>query len=129
VKFRDLETGKRYIFLTNNFDLPALTIANLYKARWQIELFFKWIKQHLRITVFYGRSPNAVRTQIWIAISVYVLVAIVKKRLGTKLDLYTLLQILSTTLFQKVELQQAFSCPDYTNPSSPAANQLQLFNF
>lgn len=129
VKFRDLETGKRYIFLTNNFNLPALTIANLYKARWQIELFFKWIKQHLRITVFYGRSPNAVRTQIWIAISVYVLVAIVKKRLGTKLDLYTLLQILSTSLFEKTELQQAFSCPDYTNPSSPAANQLQLFNF
>jgi hypothetical protein len=129
VKFRDPATGKRYIFLTNNFDLPALTIANLYKARWQIELFFKWIKQHLRITAFYGRSPNAVRTQIWIAISVYVLVAIVKKRLGTKLDLYTLLQILSTSLFEKIELQQAFSCPDYTNAADPTANQLQLFNF
>lgn len=129
VKFRDPATGKRYIFLTNNFDLPALTIANLYKARWQIELFFKWIKQHLRITAFYGRSPNAIRTQIWIAISVYVLVAIVKKRLGTELDLYTLLQILSTSLFEKIELQQAFSCPDYTGAPDPAANQLQLFNF
>jgi len=129
VKFRDPVTGKRYIFLTNNFDLPALTIANLYKARWQIELFFKWIKQHLRITAFYGRSPNAIRTQIWIAISVYVLVAIVKKRLDSKLDLYTLLQILSTTLFEKITLQQAFSSPEYTNADAPAANQLQLFNF
>ncbi len=129
MKFRDPATGKRYIFLTNNFDLPALTIANLYKARWQIELFFKWIKQHLRITAFYGRSPNAVRTQIWIAISVYVLVAIVKKRLGTEHDLYTLLQILSTSLFEKTELQRAFACPHYINPPDPSANQLQLFNF
>ena len=129
VKFRDPVTGRRYIFLTNNFDLPALTIANLYKARWQIELFFKWIKQHLRITAFYGRSPNAIHTQIWIAISVYVLVAIVKKRLDTKLDLYTLLQILSTTLFEKIALQQAFSSSDYTNADTPSANQLQLFDF
>ena len=128
VKFRDPDTGKAYIFLTNNFELPALTIARLYKARWQIELFFKWIKQHLRIKAFYGRSPNAVRTQIWIAISVYVLVAIVRKRLGTKLELYTLLQILSVTLFEKTSLEEAFSAPNYTTSSQPPPNQLQLFD-
>jgi hypothetical protein len=128
VTFRDPETGKRYSFITNNFTLPALTIAKLYKARWQIELFFKWIKQHLRIKAFYGRSPNAVRTQIWIAISVYILVAIVRKRLGSQRDLYTFLQILSVSLFEKIPLQQAVSCPDHTIHSDPISNQLQLFD-
>lgn len=129
VKFRDPETGRRYVFLTNNFDLPALTIANLYKARWRIELFFKWIKQHLRIKAFYGRSPNAVRTQIWIALSTYVLVAIVRKRLGTRLDLYTLLQILSVSLFERTPLEQAFGSANYTADHPPFPNQLQLFDF
>lgn len=129
VKFRDPETGRRYTFLTNNFDLPALTIANLYKARWRIEIFFKWIKQHLRIKAFYGRSPNAVRTQIWIALSTYVLVAIVRKRLGTRLDLYTLLQILSVSLFERTPLEQALDSANYTGDHLPFPNQLQLFDF
>lgn len=129
VAFRDPRSGKRYVFITNDFGLPALTISNLYKARWQIEMFFKWIKQHLRIKAFYGRSFNAVCTQIWIALSVYVLVAIVRKRLGTPLELYTLLQILSVSLFEKVELQQAFAVPDYTSASPESSNQLQLFDF
>jgi hypothetical protein len=129
VRYKDPETGRRYTFLTNDFRLPALTIAKLYRARWQIEIFFKWIKQHLRIKAFYGRSPNAVRTQIWIAISVYVLVAIVKKRLGIERDLYTILQILSVCLFEKIELQQALSNRDYISANLPSPNQLQLFNF
>lgn len=129
VRYKDPETGRRYTFLTNDFRLPALTIAKLYRARWQIEIFFKWIKQHLRIKAFYGRSPNAVRTQIWIAISVYVLVAIVKKRLGIERDLYTILQILSVCLFEKIELQQALSNRGYTSENLPSPNQLQLFNF
>jgi hypothetical protein len=128
VKYEDPETGKLYIFITNNFTLPALTIAKLYKARWQIELFFKWIKQHLRIKAFYGRSPNAVRTQIWIAISVYLLVAIARKRLGSERDLYTLLQILSVSLFEKTALSLAFSCLDYKADPIPSPNQLQLFD-
>jgi hypothetical protein len=128
VKYEDPETGKLYIFITNNFILPALTIAKLYKARWQVELFFKWIKQHLRIKAFYGRSPNAVRTQIWIAISVYLLVAIARKRLGSERDLYTLLQILSVSLFEKTALSLAFSSLDYRTDSTPTANQLQLFD-
>jgi hypothetical protein len=129
IRYNDLESGRSYVFITNDFTLPALTITQLYKARWQIELFFKWIKQHLRIKAFYGRSPNAVRTQIWIAISVYVLVAIVKKRLDLKPDLYTLLQILSVHIFQRTELRQALSGLDYTTTNLPVANQLQLFNF
>lgn len=129
IRYNDAETGRRYVFITNEFTLPALTITKIYKARWQIELFFKWIKQHLRIKAFYGRSPNAIRTQIWIAISVYVLVAIVKKRHGLTADLYTLLQILSVHLFQKVELRQALSGSDYTSGALPDSNQLQLFNF
>ncbi len=129
IRYNDLESRKGYVFITNDFTLPALTITQIYKARWQIELFFKWIKQHLRIKVFYGRSPNAVRTQIWIAISVYVLVAIVKKRLNLKPDLYTLLQILSVHIFQRTELRQALSGPDCTNAHLPTANQLQLFSF
>jgi hypothetical protein len=107
VSYFDAETGKRLKFLTNNFTLPALTIAQIYKQRWQVELFFKWIKQHLRIKAFYGTSENAVKTQIWIAVSVYVLVAIVRKRLGLEASLYQILQILSLTLFEKTPILQA----------------------
>ena len=106
VVFYDEENDKRLGFFTNNFELPALTIAQLYKCRWQVELFFKWIKQHLRIKAFFGTNENAVKTQIWIAISVYVLVAIVKKRLGVAASLYTILQILSLTLFEKTPFDQ-----------------------
>lgn len=129
VVYRDAETGKRFVFLTNNFALPALTIAQLYKARWQVELFFKWIKQHLRIKTFYGTSENAVKTQIWVAVCVYVLVAIVKKRLGLDHTLYTILQILSVGLFEKTPILQAFSQHDYTNQMDDLCNQLELFNF
>ena len=111
IGYRDLQTGKALVFLTNNFAVPALAIARLYHGRWQIELFFKWIKQHLRIKAFYGTSQNAVRTQIWIAISVYLLVAILKKRLHLDLSLYTILQILSLTLFEKTSISQALSQP------------------
>jgi len=127
IRYQDPETGKRLTFLTNDFQLPALTVAELYRQRWQVELFFKWIKQHLRIKAFYGTSLNAVCTQVWIAISVYVLVAIVRKRLGIERDLYTLLQILSVTLFEKVPLQQALSGPSYTSEDDQIRNQLQLF--
>jgi len=109
IRFKDPETDKALVFLTNNFTLPAATICALYKARWQVELFFKWIKQHLRIKKFYGTSENAVKSQIWIAVSVYVLVAIVKKRLNLDASLYTLLQIFSLTLFEKMPIQQAFA--------------------
>jgi hypothetical protein len=129
VRYKDPESGRRYVFITNDFTLPALTIAKLYKARWRIELFFKWIKQHLRIKVFYGRSPNAVSTQIWIAISVYLLVAIVRKRLGLERDLYTLLQILSLSLFEKIPLEQALGSAEYKNSDLPSCNQLPLFDF
>lgn len=127
IRYQDPETGKRLTFLTNDFQLPALTVAELYRQRWRVELFFKWIKQHLRIKVFYGTSLNAVCTQVWIAISVYVLVAIVRKRLGIERDLYTLLQILSVTLFEKVPLQQALSGASYTSEDGQNRNQLQLF--
>lgn len=127
VRFKDPESGKAYTFLTNDFALPPLTVAKLYKYRWQIEIFFKWIKQHLRIKAFYGRSPNAVKTQIWIAISTYVLVAIARKRLGIERDLYTLLQILSVTLFEKVPLQQALAGTTRTSESGDIHNQLPLF--
>ena len=106
IKFKDPETGKRLVFLTNNFALPAITITELYRCRWQVELFFKWIKQHLRIKVFFGTSENAVKTQIWIAVSVYVLAAIVKKRLNLSASLYEMLQILSLTMFEKMPLDQ-----------------------
>ena len=129
IRFKDPETGKTLVFLTNNFTLPAATICALYKARWQVELFFKWIKQHLRIKKFYGNSENAVKSQIWIAVSVYVLVAIVKKRLNLDTSLYTLLQILSVTLFEKMPLQQAFAGSDYKNTHAAACNQLNLFAF
>ena len=105
IRFKDPETGKTLVFLTNQVTLPALTICALYKSRWQVELFFKWIKQHLRIKQFYGTSENAVKTQIWIAVSVYVLVAIVKKRLGLEASLYTLLQVLSVTVFEKMPMR------------------------
>jgi hypothetical protein len=111
VTYLDLETNKRLIFLTNNFTLPALTIARIYKSRWQVELFFKWIKQHLRIKAFFGTSENAVKTQIWIAVSIYVLVAIVRKRLGLEISLYQILQILSVTLFEKRLFYRHFGHP------------------
>ena len=129
IRFKDSETGKTLVFLTNNFTLPAATICALYKARWQVELFFKWIKQHLRVKKFYGNSENAVKSQIWIAMSVYVLVAIVKKRLNLDASLYTLLQILSLTLFEKMPLQQAFAGNDYENTEGVPRNQLNLFAF
>jgi hypothetical protein len=109
VVYRDAETGKRFVFLTNNFDLPALIIANLYKCRWQVELFFRWIKQHLRIKSFYGTSPNAVKTQVWIAICVYVLVAIIRKELNLERSLHEILQILSVSLFEKTPINEALS--------------------
>ena len=129
VSFYDAETDKRLKFLTNNFVLPALTIAQIYKARWQVELFFKWIKQHLRIKAFFGTSENAVKTQIWIAVSVYVLVAIVRKRLGLDASLYQILQILSLTLFEKVPILQALQPSDSQNESGEDPNQLILFDF
>ena len=129
IRFKDPETGKTLVLLTNNFNLSAAIICALYKARWQVELFFKWIKQHLRIKKFYGNSENAVKSQIWIAVSVYVLVAIIKKRLNLDASLYTLLQILSVTLFEKMPLQQAFAGSDYKNIDAVASNQLNLFAF
>jgi hypothetical protein len=113
VSYLDVATRKRFKFLTNNFTLPALTIALIYKSRWQVELFFKWIKQHLRIKAFYGTSENAVKTQIWIAVTVYVLVAIVRKRLELKVSLYQILQILSVTLFEKTPILQVLQPPDF----------------
>ena len=127
VRFNDPETGKTLIFLTNQMTLPATTICALYKSRWQVELFFKWIKQHLRIKRFFGTSENAVKTQIWIAVSVYVLVAIVKKKLQLDASLYTLLQILSVTLFEKMPLQKAFPAAEYIPPEGMPLNQLNLF--
>jgi IS4 transposase len=129
VSFFDVKTRKRFQFLTNNFTLPALTIALIYKSRWQVELFFKWIKQHLRIKAFYGTSENAVKTQIWIAVSVYVLVAIVRKRLGLEVSLYQILQILSVTLFEKTPILQALQASDFENDLVDAGKQLILFDF
>ena len=128
IKFYDAEHDRHLVFLTNNFDLPALTIAQLYRCRWQVELFFKWIRQHLRIKKFYGTTENAVKTQIWIAITVYVLVAIVKKRLNTEASLYTILQILSLTLFEKTPLEQLLKNMDLQMNTSQDDNQLNLFN-
>jgi hypothetical protein len=128
IRFKDVETGKTLIFITNQRTLPAATICALYKSRWQVELFFKWIKQHLRIKKFYGTSVNAVKTQIWIAVSVYVLVAIVKKRLALDASLYTLLQILSLTLFEKLPILQALSHDQPTSEDHPISNQLNLFD-
>ena len=129
VSYLDVETRKRFKFLTNNFMLPAVTIAQIYKCRWQVELFFKWIKQHLRIKAFYGTSENAVKTQIWIAVSVYVLVAIVRKRLGLEASLYQILQILSVTLFEKTPILRALQASDFENDLGDSPNQLTLFDF
>lgn len=126
IRYFDVKTKKRFVFLTNNFTLPAIVIAKLYKCRWQVELFFKWIKQHLRIKAFYGTSENALKTQIWIAISVYVLVAIVKKRLKLDRSLYTILQILSVTTFEKTPILQVFSTPNYETDTIDGDNQLNL---
>ena len=128
VSFFDAETNQRLRFLTNNFALPALTIAQIYKCRWQVELFFKWIKQHLRIKAFYGTSENAVKTQIWIAVSMYVLVAIVRKRLGLEGSLYQVLQILSVTLFEKTPILQALQTHDSQSDLPDSANQFILFD-
>ena len=128
VSYYDAETNKRLKFLTNNFALPALTIAQIYKCRWQVELFFKWIKQHLRIKAFFGTSENAVKTQIWIAVSIYVLVAIVRKRLGLGASLYQILQILSVTLFEKTPILQALQPADSEDNLFDSPNQLSLFH-
>ena len=128
IRFNDLESGKGLIFLTNLFGPPAATICALYKARWQVELFFKWIKQHLRIKQFYGTSENAVKVQIWTAVSVYVLVAIVKKRLRLKASLYTLLQIFSVTLFEKIPLTTEFLNTTHGGEEEISGNQLNLFH-
>ena len=128
VTYFDAETNQRLKFLTNNFVLPALLITQIYKCRWQVELFFKWIKQHLRIKSFYGTSENAVKTQIWIAVSIYVLVAIVRKRLALELSLYQILQILSITLFEKMPILQALETSDYQDDSVEDRNQLMLFD-
>ncbi|HEY1255955.1 MAG TPA: IS4 family transposase [Terracidiphilus sp.] len=129
IRFRDPDTGKDLVFLTNQFTLPAASICALYKSRWQVELFFKWIKQHLRIKAFFGTSENAVKTQIWIAVSVYLLVAIVKKKLELPGSLYTLLQVLSVTLFEKMPISQALQKKDYISPLTADPNQLILFDF
>ncbi len=129
VSYYDTETDKRLKFLTNNFVMPALTIAQIYRSRWQVELFFKWIKQHLRIKAFFGTSDNAVKTRIWIAVSVYVLVAILRKRLGLEASLYQILQILSLTLFEKVPILQAFQASDSQSDLPASDNQLILFDF
>jgi hypothetical protein len=127
VKYRDPETEKLFVFLTNNFELPAKTIADLYKQRWQVELFFKWIKQNLRIKSFYGTSENAVKTQIWIAVSVYLMVAIIRKRLKIEASLYTMLQILSVSVFERTELNQLLTFYDYKNSTADNSKQLNLF--
>ena len=127
IRFNDPKTGKRLVFLTNNFVLPALTIAELYRCRWQVELFFKWIKQHLRIKQFYGTTENAVKTQIWTAVSTYVLVAIVKKRLKIQASLYEMLQILSLTMFEQTPLDMLFSQIRPSQNDANAPNQMNLF--
>jgi hypothetical protein len=129
IRYLDVEKNKRLVFLTNNFMLPARIIAKLYQCRWQVELFFKWIKQHLRIKAFYGVTENAVKTQIWIAIAVYVLVAIVKKRLNLEGSPYTILQILSVTLFEKIPVLRALSQTNYQPQEDEDLKQLHLFDF
>ena len=129
IRFKDPETGKTLVFLTNHFELPALTVCSLYKSRWQVELFFKWIKQNLRIKRFYGTSENAVKSQIWIAVSVYVLIAIIKKKLQLDVTLHTLLQILSVTIFEKIELTQAVTSTPPNQKQPMCYKQLNLFDF
>ena len=128
IRYRDPKTQKRFVFLTNNFTLAPLTITRLYRSRWRVELFFKWIKQHLRIKAFYGTSENAVKTQIWIAIAMYVLVAIVKKRLRIERSLYTILQILSVTLFEKTPILRTLSPEPHGDIEAKHQNQLILFD-
>lgn len=128
IKYLDKETGKTYVFLTNNFVLPAITIAQLYKERWKVELFFKWIKQHLRIKAFYGTSYNAVCCQIWIAVCAYLLVAITKKKLNLKQNLYTLLQIFSVSLFEKTPINELITKQNYKTKSTDNHNQLTIFD-
>jgi len=127
VKIRDLETGKAIVLLSNNFVLPAATIAQIYRCRWQIELFFKWVKQNLRIKAFYGTSENAVKTQIWIAVTVYLLVAIMKKRLQIEASLYTILQVLSVSSFERIEINQLLAKSNYKHEPDEFDNQLNLF--
>jgi len=129
VSYRSLDTGTSFVFLTNDFLIPAFTVTELYRQRWQVELFFKWIKQHLRIKRFFGTSANSVKTQIWIAVAIYVLVAIVKKQLALPHSLYTILQILSTTLFEKTPVQLVFQRYDREVACADPAKQLNLFNF
>jgi hypothetical protein len=128
VRFKDPETGKRLVFLSNNFVLPPLTITKLYRQRWQIELFFRWIKQHLRIKAFFGTNENAVKTQFWIAVSVYVLVAIVKKRLQLSASLYEILQILSLTMFERMPINQLLLLEPVREAVAGVDNQLNLFD-
>jgi len=128
IKYHDAKTRKTFNFLTNNFNIPAITVADLYRYRWQVELFFKWIKQHLRIKSFFGTSENAVKTQVWIAISVYVLVAIIKKRLKLEASLYTILQILSVTIFERMPLNQIVTNSEYKPENCDMDNQLNLFD-
>jgi hypothetical protein len=127
IKYFDAEKGRSFVFLTNQFTLPALTIAELCRYRWRVEIFFKWIKQHLRIKSFYGTSENVVKTQIWTAISAYVLVAIMKKRLNIDLSRYTILQILSISVFERMPMLQAFTADDYKNITTNGHIQLKLF--
>ena len=129
VSYYAADIDKRFVFLTNNFTIPARTVADLYHCRWQVELFFKWIKQHLRIKRFFGTSENSVKTQIWIAVAVYVLIAIIKKQLGLKHRLYTILQIFSLTLFEKTPILQLFARFDDPFEMDPFANQLELFDY
>jgi hypothetical protein len=128
IRYTDQEKGKTYVFLTNNFELAPKVIADLYKSRWQVELFFKWIKQHLRIKAFYGTSENAVKTQVWVAISVYVLIALIKKRLNLEISLYTMLQILSVSVFEKVDILQLVTASSGTILQTDPCNQLNLFD-
>ena len=128
IRYYDDENDRRLVFLTNNMQLPAVTIAELYKSRWQIELFFKWIKQHLRIKSFFGTSANAVKSQIWIAVSVYLLVAVLKKELGIDRSLYEILQVLSLTQFEKTPINQVFENKNYKTETTPSHNQLTLFD-
>ena len=128
VRYRDPQSGKTLVFLTNNFEIPPQTVADLYRCRWQVELFFKWIKQHLRIKSFFGTTENAVKTQVWIAVCVYVLIAIIKKRFALKASLYTILQTVSVTAFEKIPLDQLLNIDAQTNPAHPDDNQLNLFD-
>jgi len=128
VSYYSVEVDTRFVFLTNDFFLPALTVTAIYRQRWQVELFFKWIKQHLRIKRFFGTSPNSVKTQVWIAIAIYVLIAIIKKQLRLPHSLYTILQILSTTLFEKTPVQLVFQRYEEETPIVDASKQLMLFD-